>query len=165
MKKLLALLFSALLIGSAQADIRTLNNLNTLDLDGEISAGGTFAGFLGFKLGEGNGMLGLASSDSPLSSFSTWLSYSDGSGHLNPTWSSLTASSDGSGFDMAQFLYAGLLAGNTAYTLHVSAAGAPGTQFSMFITSVPEPESWALFLAGLGIMGAIARRRSAPHAA
>ena len=31
---------------------------------------------------------------------------------------------------------------------------------SLTVTAVPEPETYAMFLAGLGIMGAIARRRS-----
>jgi hypothetical protein len=32
-----------------------------------------------------------------------------------------------------------------------------GTQIT--ITPVPEPETYAMFLAGLGLMGAVARRR------
>ena len=40
--------------------------------------------------------------------------------------------------------------------------GTKGGRYSydVLTTAVPEPESYALFLAGLGIMGAIARRRS-----
>lgn len=33
--------------------------------------------------------------------------------------------------------------------------------FSVTVTAVPEPESYALFLAGLGLMGLVARRRRA----
>ena len=36
--------------------------------------------------------------------------------------------------------------------------------YVVLTTAVPEPESYALFLAGLGIMGAIARRRSKANA-
>jgi len=32
------------------------------------------------------------------------------------------------------------------------------------VTAVPEPETYALFLAGLGVMGAVARRRKAKAA-
>lgn len=42
----------------------------------------------------------------------------------------------------------------------VSLTSANGT-----VSPVPEPESYAMFLAGLGLMGAIARRRSSKRAA
>jgi len=38
-------------------------------------------------------------------------------------------------------------------------------QDQLYITPVPEPETYALLLAGLGMMGFIARRRAAPQAA
>jgi hypothetical protein len=35
-----------------------------------------------------------------------------------------------------------------------------GGQIAYTVTSVPEPETYAMFLAGLGVMGAMARRRA-----
>ena len=53
--------------------------------------------------------------------------------------------------------------GSGSYRLDVSGTGsayggAYGLSYS--VAAVPEPESYAMFLAGLGIMGAVARRRS-----
>jgi hypothetical protein len=44
---------------------------------------------------------------------------------------------------------------NETYAVNDSGA------FSVTVTAVPEPESYALFLAGLGLMGLVARRRKA----
>jgi hypothetical protein len=44
---------------------------------------------------------------------------------------------------------------NETYAVNDSGA------FSVMVTAVPEPESYALFLAGLGLMGLVARRRRA----
>lgn len=53
-----------------------------------------------------------------------------------------------------------LVAGN--YTITGIAVASPyGNGYgSMSVVAVPEPESWTLLLAGLGIVGTIARRRS-----
>ena len=42
------------------------------------------------------------------------------------------------------------------------AMGAAGPQFE--VTPVPEPETWAMLLAGIGLMGAVARRRRTSNA-
>lgn len=57
-----------------------------------------------------------------------------------------------------------LVAGS--YTITGIAALSPeGSGFgAMSVTAVPEPESWAMLLAGLGVLGAIVRRRYSHHA-
>ncbi len=60
------------------------------------------------------------------------------------------------------FNFANLTSGT--YTLKVSgsvAGGGTGGAIAQYsVTAVPEPETYAMLLAGLGVMGAIARRRS-----
>jgi hypothetical protein len=56
----------------------------------------------------------------------------------------------------------GLVAGN--YSLQVAGAVSPfggsyGGSLNMIATPVPEPETYAMFLAGLGLMGFMSRRR------
>jgi hypothetical protein len=60
------------------------------------------------------------------------------------------------------FSFAGVTAGNydLSATGSVAGGGSNFIQAQYTITPVPEPESYAMLLAGLGVMGAIARRRN-----
>jgi hypothetical protein len=53
---------------------------------------------------------------------------------------------------------------NTAYYLEVAGSKAAGDTtygFTVNLTPVPEPETYALLLAGLGVVGWMRRRKSA----
>lgn len=58
--------------------------------------------------------------------------------------------------------------GSTPFLLHVSGTktlnAAANYTGSLTVTAVPEPETFAMLLAGLGLMGAIARRRNKANA-
>jgi hypothetical protein len=58
-------------------------------------------------------------------------------------------------------LATGIKGGNAYLNLHTSAAsgGVPGGEIRAFLAPVPEPETYALMLAGLGLVGWVASRR------
>ncbi|MBK9348103.1 MAG: FxDxF family PEP-CTERM protein [Burkholderiales bacterium] len=64
--------------------------------------------------------------------------------------------------------YTGLVTLTGATDLVFSAVGAStsygGSLDNVSVTAVPEPETYAMLLAGLGVMGAVARRRKAQQA-
>ena len=67
----------------------------------------------------------------------------------------------GSGNAFDGFSFSNLAAGKYSLTLAGKTTGSSG-QFNgdVFVAAVPEPGEWAMMLAGLGLLGVIARRRT-----
>lgn len=59
-------------------------------------------------------------------------------------------------------LLAGVVAGRAYLNIHTSAF--PGGEIRGFLAPVPEPASWAMMIAGFGLLGATLRRRRAGFA-
>jgi hypothetical protein len=77
------------------------------------------------------------------------------------------ASAGPNGYATASFNLGGLLNANETYQLRFASVGNVGQMqtgidnVSLTVTPVPEPETYALMLAGLGLLGFAARRRKA----
>jgi hypothetical protein len=67
------------------------------------------------------------------------------------------------GFDfdssVVQMRFAGLGSGDYFYLVEGIVEGQGSLLFSASIAAVPEPQTWALMLAGMGVVGNLARRR------
>ena len=84
-----------------------------------------------------------------------------GSGPLGQLLTSLAADGDrapGESVGAAEVrVINGLLNGTAYFNIHSSAF--PGGEIRAFVTAVPEPQTYALMLAGLGVLGWAARRK------
>ncbi len=75
-----------------------------------------------------------------------------------------TESQNSPGTWNASFNYSPILAGSGTYKLEVlgksaSTSAAAGYNGNMILAAVPEPESYAMLMAGLGLLGFVSRRR------
>lgn len=156
--------------GVASAATYSLNTLSVGDnyLSGSdesvISVGnGSFSDIFHFSLSSSSS-LGAAAGVLNFSKFKITadsFAYSLYSGNLNAVSGTALAT----GMNDSGFVLPALSGG--AYTLFVNgtATGLSGGKYngSLTVAAVPEPESYAMFLAGLGIMGTVVRRRSAKN--
>jgi hypothetical protein len=99
--------------------------------------------FIGFPLGVTSG-----SYTSPLFDLTQASSW-------NPAF---VTASGGTTAGAAAALFGGLAAGEAYLNIHSTVN--PGGEIRGFLSLVPEPETWMLMIAGLGLMGAALRRRN-----
>ena len=96
----------------------------------------------------------------------TWTPRFNTNGRVNDTFQAVAEATDGGGISWLNVdLYANWI-GGAVRTEHIVALQTTWTQDTEVIYApVPEPETYAMLLAGLGLMGGIARRRKAHPAA
>ena len=82
-------------------------------------------------------------------------------GSLNAPFGSLVGSFDnGTTFFLIGTSYSGIAAANTLNLYYFDSNNGDNTgSIVVDVTAVPEPESYAMMLAGLGLMGLVGRRR------
>lgn len=147
----------------AQAANYTVGTLTPTPAAGVNQIAGSFQDKLLFTIADPNNLLGGNVANLPISvGVFNILNISGLSVSLfdssNTSFSSLITPSGSNAFIATGYLAAG------NYEMRVSGTGtgwggAGGYSYAMMAVPVPEPEAWAMLVAGLGLMGAIARRR------
>lgn len=169
-KTLIAIASSLVLVGAAHADVNANVNMT-------FASGGTFSGVVTFAddYSSYHAVTGtLVGGTNSYNSVMSWVwnptsNFSTGANNFS-NW--LMDGTQGGGFTKyIQFAYNYTNAPVLAFTSGVSYGGKDNyinysdAMVSGSIAAVPEPETYALMLAGLGLMGAVARRRSAKQTA
>jgi len=147
----------------ANASTFALGTLNTTLASGSISVSGSFTDDFTFTTGLQSGSLssviGIVGGIAVLTSGTvTW--GSGGTAGYNQLGTSAVTYNSGSGMFAYTGTWSGLSA-NTPYWLRFTGTvTAPeAAAYSVTLAPVPEPETYAMLLAGLGLIGAAVRRR------
>lgn len=146
-------------LGSASADTFDLGLLSTTIGKSGIEVSGSFDDIFTFTTSSTNPVEGSFVGISGANDMT--VEYRFGVGAVTPIWGAftdpmkVTLNSDGD-FGYSQTV-SGLQAG-TKYWFNLKGTGSEA-KYSVTLAPVPEPETYAMLLAGLGLIGAIARRR------
>jgi hypothetical protein len=146
-------------VGSAGAMSVDFGTLSTSVGVSDVHVVGSFNDTFSFTMGTGTGALGSLVGLDLLGDLT--MQYRFGVG-ATPVWSSFSSSfavpSDPNTGAYALYqTFAGLTAG-TKYWINLKGT-ATDAYYSATLAPVPEPETYAMLLAGLGLIGTIARRR------
>lgn len=161
MKKTAVAFAIAVAVGSAGAMSVNFGTVTGVVGVADVHVSGSFDDVYSFTLGSGTAGLGSFVGVDLLGDLA--LQYRFGVG-ATPVWGSFSPSftvpSDANtgAFSLAT-TFSGLTAG-TKYWVNLKGSATDAT-YSVTLAPVPEPETYALLLAGLGLMGTIARRRKA----
>jgi hypothetical protein len=158
---------AAIAVSSIGANATTFNigNLTSLGDDGytassAFSASSSFSDIYNFSISGGVNSFGSLATKLSLKATQSLISFSGLLTGTNGFSQSLNSSTEFGGL-LQGLAYTDTLASGD-YSLQLSGASqSKGTyNVTLMATPVPEPESYAMLLAGLGVMGAIARRRN-----
>lgn len=159
------------LVGAMGVANATVYQTNFGTLTGPVSANvndisGSFDNLYSFSLAS-TGVTGSLYGFDALGSFDGLFQFGYSSTLAGPvTWSTTQPFGSVDGDADGVFAYTGQASGLNAsktYWIHLSGSAEQGA-YSLTLAPVPEPESYALLLAGLGLMGTIVRRRNVAKA-
>jgi len=125
-----------------------------IDLDGSTGQAGVFANSVAVSAGQTYTLsFSLAGNKRP--------GYGDDSVTVNfGSSSQVIGRASADGFQTFSLSYTALADGNAAFSFHNAGGDNVGALLdNVVVTSVPEPATYAMLLGGLGLLGAVARRR------
>lgn len=159
LKKVAVAVAIASSMGSAGAVSINFGTLTTTVAASDLQVSGSFNDVFSFTLGSGSGVQGSVVGIDLIGDLMGQYRFGVGT---TPVWGSFSSlisvpsDADTGLFEFSQTL-TGLTPG-TKYWINLKGTGTDAS-YSLTLAPVPEPETYAMLLAGLGLMGTIARRR------